>query len=89
MVLKNLPPLAGLTFNCNAYPTLRVGLHSVAATRLYSDALRAISLSPLRGCIRMRFARYLGQLRRRAQPWAVSCLNPRPYSEIDIHPLRT
>jgi len=43
MVLKNLPPLAGLTFNCNAYPTLRVGLHSVAATRLHSDTLRVMS----------------------------------------------
>ena len=25
MVLKNLPPVAGLTFNCNAYPTLTRG----------------------------------------------------------------
>ncbi|HYR87469.1 MAG TPA: hypothetical protein VE422_25520 [Terriglobia bacterium] len=25
MVLKNLPPLAGLIFNCNAYPTLPRG----------------------------------------------------------------
>jgi len=25
MVLKNLPPLAGLTFNCDAYPTLARG----------------------------------------------------------------
>jgi len=25
MVPKNLPPLAGLTFNCNGYPTLTRG----------------------------------------------------------------
>jgi len=25
MVLQNLPPLAGLTFNCNGYPTLTRG----------------------------------------------------------------
>jgi len=47
MALKNLPPLVGLTFNCNAYP--------------HAGAWGYI-LSPLRGCIRMRFARYPGQL---------------------------
>jgi len=41
MVLKNLPPLAGLTFNCNAYPTLARGAtfcrrYAAAIERRYS-----------------------------------------------------
>jgi len=44
MVLKNLSPPRGAKPSIATHtPRRRVGLHSVAATRLYSDALRAIS----------------------------------------------